>query len=591
MAKFCGTCGAALNKQTGLCPVCGGAPVRGETPAEDAASRKAAPAASQRRSKFCGRCGSPTNPQTGFCPVCGAVTRYTPPEGSKNGGTSGSAEKHTKGKKRHTALWIVLAVAAVLLAAAAVLGVLVHLGVVDIPVVAQLEERLGLTPRAKVEKSHQVVREEMHGEDGEVLSYSTYEYDDAGRKVKRLIYDENGALSVYDVYGYNSKGQLTKESRYDSNDAQESYGVYEYNDKEQQVKYSRYDKAGVLDYYTINEYNAGGLLTKSLSYDRGGALYFHCVYEYNAKGQQISVLNYNENGELFVRFETVYEEDGEHIQYTRQVQLPSMQTWTNIFTYDEYGDLVRLDSYDDDNVLRSYTVYEYDTAGTPDEADGAADTAGGADGTTVSQPEEIRREVRWNCCYPDGTLQWYHIYTYDENGEETSAASYDGQGSQTGFVDTSTGASWLYSVEDGSVTQHVETSVREGNTETVTCDTYEDFWKVILYDDNDRIKELRYYSSGSLRDYDLYKYNEKGQLIRVENYDKNGEMVWYTAYELDEGRLVKSDLCYEKVPSLNSTSIYIYNEQGEMVRREDYSSSGTLQRYSTYEYAVVGMAS
>ena len=588
MAKFCGTCGAALNKQTGLCPVCGGAPVRGETPAEDAASRKAAPAASQRRSKFCGRCGSPTNPQTGFCPVCGAVTRYTPPEGSKNGGTSGSAEKHTKGKKRHTALWIVLAVAAVLLAAAAVLGVLVHLGVVDIPVVAQLEERLGLTPRAKVEKSHQVVREEMHGEDGEVLSYSTYEYDDAGRKVKRLIYDENGALSVYDVYGYNSKGQLTKESRYDSNDAQESYGVYEYNDKEQQVKYSRYDKAGVLDYYTINEYNAGGLLTKSLSYDRGGALYFHCVYEYNAKGQQISVLNYNENGELFVRFETVYEEDGEHIQYTRQVQLPSMQTWTNIFTYDEYGDLVRLDSYDDDNVLRSYTVYEYDTAGTPDEADGAADTAGGADGTTVSQPEEIRREVRWNCCYPDGTLQWYHIYTYDENGEETSAASYDGQGSQTGFVDTSTGASWLYSVEDGSVTQHVETSVREGNTETVTCDTYEDFWKVILYDDNDRIKELRYYSSGSLRDYDLYKYNEKGQLIRVENY---GEMVWYTAYELDEGRLVKSDLCYEKVPSLNSTSIYIYNEQGEMVRREDYSSSGTLQRYSTYEYAVVGMAS
>ena len=536
MAKFCGKCGAALNRQTGHCSVCGGAPVRGEMPAE----------------------------------------------GSKNGGTSGSAEKHTKGEKRHTALWIVLAVAAVLLAAAAVLGVLVRFGVVDIPAVAQLEERLGLTPRAKVEKSRQVVREEMHGEDGEVLSYCTYEYDDAGRKVKRLIYDENGALSVYDVYGYNSKGQLTKESRYDSSDAQESYGVYEYNDKEQQVKYSRYDKAGVLDYYTINEYNAGGLLTKSFSYNRGGALYSHCVYEYNAKGQQISVLNYNENGELFVRFETVYEEDGEHIQYTRQVQLPSMQTWTNIFTYDEYGDLVRLDSYDDDNVLGGYTVYEYDTA----------DTADGADGTTASQPEEIRREVRWNCCYPDGTLQWYHIYTYDENGEETSAASYDGQGSQTGFVDTSTGASWLYSVEDGAVTRHVETSVREGNTETVTCDTNEDFWKVILYDDNDRIKELRYYSSGSLRDYDLYKYNEKEQLIRVENYDKNGEMVWYTAYELDaEGRLVKSDLCYEKVPSLNSTSIYTYNEQGEMVRREDYSSSGTLQRYSTYEYAVVGMAS
>ena len=79
--------------------------------------------------KFCGKCGSPLDLQTGRCPACGwtftpsgaALPPETPPVDTPS---------DMPPKKRHTALWIILGVVA---AAVVVVGVLVHLGVIDIP--------------------------------------------------------------------------------------------------------------------------------------------------------------------------------------------------------------------------------------------------------------------------------------------------------------------------------------------------------------------------------------------------------------------------------------------------------------------------
>ena len=375
MAKFCGKCGAQLNKQTGLCPICGSAPVNEEKPE---ASRKVAPVASQRRSKFCGKCGSPTNPQTGFCTVCGAVTRYTPPEDPGKWETPPNTEEHPKEKPRRTALWVVLAATAVLLAAVAAVGVLVRFGVVDIPVVAKLEERLGLAPRA------------------------------------------------------------------------------------------------------------------------AGA----------------------------------------------------------------------------------------------DSPDGTADASGDADGTADSPPEEIRREVRMNCYDANDVLQWYHIYTYDENGGLASETSYDAQGNQTGFVEVKEGFHWTYSYDTGEVSDRGATVVREGNTETIT---YEDgTLEIIIYNADDKpIEEKRYDEwSDSYYTSCVYEYNADGQMIKIIWYHQDGEVCRNMFYEYDaKGHRVKSTIRDACDPLSNGTITYIYNGQGDMTRENDYDSTGALERYFTYQYAVVGTAS
>ena len=375
MAKFCGTCGAALNKQTGLCPVCGGAPVRGETPAEDAASRKAAPAASQRRSKFCGRCGSPTNPQTGFCPVCGAVTRYTPPEGSKNGGTSGSAEKHTKGKKRHTALWIVLAVAAVLLAAAAVLGVLVHFGVVDIPAVAQLEERLGLTPRAADAGSTGNTEDASDGTDGAVDSQP----EEIRRVVQMNCYDANDVLRWYHTYTYDTDGEKSGGTSYDSQGNQTSHV-----DIGPGVDYWWYDDVGKLDGRRgtvvresntetvtyedgdceVTIYDANGNAIEMRRYSDGSDSPSNSwVNEYNTDDQLIKHSRYFSNGELWSYRFYEYDEEGRTIKSTYyDTDNPSLNG-TSTYTYNEQGDMVRASEYDSTGTLRQYYTYEYAVVG------------------------------------------------------------------------------------------------------------------------------------------------------------------------------------------------------------------------------------
>ena len=131
---------------------------------------------------FCDKCGAALNQQTGQRPVCGAV--YAPPIQPKpvHPPVREDVPPVVKPKKRHTALWIVLGAVAALLIAAAVVGVLEHFRIVNIPVVRKLEERMGIRPYA----------EEIYDENGVLQGYEarkdngdyTYEYDARGRKIK-----------------------------------------------------------------------------------------------------------------------------------------------------------------------------------------------------------------------------------------------------------------------------------------------------------------------------------------------------------------------------------------------------------------------
>ena len=377
MAKFCGKCGAQLNKQTGLCPVCGSAPVNEERPE---ASRKVAPVASQRRSKFCGKCGSPTNPQTGFCTVCGAVTRYTPPEDPGKWETPPNTEEHPEKKQRRTALWVVLAAAAVLLAAAAAVGVLVRFGVVDIPAVAKLEERLGMMPRTADADSPDGTADAS----GDAGGAADSQPEEIRREVRMNCYDANDVLQWYHIYTYDENGDRISAASYDSQGSQTSYV-----DIGSDVDYWYYFDGGILgsrqetvvregntetityepndhsNSYEVVTYDANDRPSKRCSYSvENDSLLGYWIYERDADGKVTKLSEYRADDEL--DYYTTYEYDaaGHRIKSTiNNVDSPSWNR-TTTYIYNGQGDMTRENDYDSTGALERYFTYQYAVVGT-----------------------------------------------------------------------------------------------------------------------------------------------------------------------------------------------------------------------------------
>ena len=337
MAKFCGKCGAELNKQ-GMCPVCDSAPVKPE-------GKDGQPA--KKKERFCGKCGGPLNLQTGRCPRC---------DGSEE--TAGGA---TPPKKQHHTALLIGTIAAVLLAVAAVVGVLVHFGVLNIPAVAKLEENLGITPRPSADNTavtdqpveeNLVTRMDAYDAGDALIWYQTYTYDDMGQRSSVTSYDSAGNqtgyvdLSTGDSYWYAScTGEVgtrhcttVREGDTQTVTFENGYHevtVYDADGRESMIY--RY-AADADDYYeyAVYEYDADGQLMKINDYLADGSLCAYTAYEYNEMGQR-------------VRYET-YDGKGRTVSSTTA-------------SYNEAGDIARSDYFTSNGQLEYYCLYEYTVTG------------------------------------------------------------------------------------------------------------------------------------------------------------------------------------------------------------------------------------
>lgn len=286
MTKFCKKCGNLLDPQTGFCPVCGSAPVSGGILRDVPLEQPAPYVWKKRTARFCSRCGGSTDPQTGYCPVCGVMSQYTPPQTAQPAPQLPPQEK----KRSHAVLWIVT-LAAVLLAAAAVVGVLEHFRIVNIPAVRKLEERMGIQPYAA---------DAIYDDDGALLGYEVYK--DNGDYVH---YDASGALDFYSIGKYDADGQLIEQRNYDGDGMLSYYETFEYDSAGRDIKYSWYNSDGTLEYYNTYEYDAAGRDVKWSYHDGDGVLYSYMIHEYNSAGQRIRILEYDGDGVL----QATYDDD------------------------------------------------------------------------------------------------------------------------------------------------------------------------------------------------------------------------------------------------------------------------------------------
>jgi len=72
-----------------------------------------------------------------------------------------------------------------------------------------------------------VTKETDYDPNGEVLSYTIWEYDENGNATKVTRYDPNGEVLSYTIWEYDENGNATKVTRYDPNRGAFSFTIWE----------------------------------------------------------------------------------------------------------------------------------------------------------------------------------------------------------------------------------------------------------------------------------------------------------------------------------------------------------------------------
>lgn len=191
------------------------------------------------------------------------------------------------------------------------------------------------------------------------------------------------------------------------------------------------------------------------------------------------------------------------------------------------------------------------------------------DGKFIDSSGNLRR---MSCYDSDGTLLWYHIYTYDAERRVSSATSFSAAGSQTGHVDC------VYDDEGRPLVTYTNYVIDESGSINGPIEKRE-----IEYDENGRKSVDRIYRpSGSLDHTTVYQYNEDGKLVRADVYTNNS-LNTYTLYQYDSNGTQRSDSYHANGQPFGDYSITEYNDAGLAITHRRYRQDDSLC-YESFSY-------
>lgn len=249
-----------------------------------------------------------------------------------------------------------------------------------------------------------------------------------------------------------------------------------------------------------------------------------------------------------------------------------------------------------------------------DKTGGNAEIAGKIEEIESGNITDSQNRLRGEFAYGEnGELEWYHTFTYDEQGRQASVTSFDPERIQTGYVEftydsnghqtTSYGTHIItdggvgngevrpyyfeYSPEgqlirsigdDGDYTIYqYDENGNEIRSEFYGADGVLHSFIVTEYDTNgNKIAVRNYNESGELLHYYLFTYDENDNNIRNEYYTGDGMLIHYTVIEYDENNRKLKETLFERDGNIRSYDLYFYNADGDQIGLEQYDSEGNL---------------
>ena len=134
-------------------------------------------------------------------------------------------------------------------------------------------------------------------EDGELDSVQIF--DTAGNCVRNELYNSDGTLLGYVLYEYDSDGNRTKDEYYDSDGILQYYTQNQYDSSEKLLREENYDSNNSLQSYVLYEYDSNGNCTMEDVYNSGSP-HQTCVYAYNENGEKVMLQFYEDDKLLYL---------------------------------------------------------------------------------------------------------------------------------------------------------------------------------------------------------------------------------------------------------------------------------------------------
>ena len=169
--------------------------------------------------------------------------------------------------------------------------------------------------------------------------------------------------------------------------------------------------------------------------------------------------------------------------------------------------------------------------------------------TSEPTPEPEFRYRRISDYSPDGVLLSYSEFDYDESGRVWRQRSYSPDG-----------------IPEGYDVRHYDELGRQGRVEFYRSDGEMESYIEETCDEQNRLVRNQYYDAdGTLTGYSTFVYNEAGQMSEVHDY------TYFDGIEY------------------HHMSVFLYNDQGLMVKEEGHSDDGERDWYLIYEYDGNGL--
>lgn len=239
-----------------------------------------------------------------------------------------------------------------------------------------------------------------YGENGELIWYHTFTYDEQGRRASATSFDSTGNQTSHVDIAYTEFGEPTAQYHYGMDTGVILPTFIEYDANGQETKRTDCEADGTVRSMYTYQYDSNGNVIRSDSYSEGGnTLQSYQTFEYDENGNQIKSSSFMGDGTPNRYKTSEYDAEGRLVKqsdYFADGELLSTQTWE----YDTQGRQTKNSSFDS-NGLREYTVTEYNAA---DMISGTYTYAG------------------------DGTLRSYTENVFDENGNSMGINYYDGEG-------------------------------------------------------------------------------------------------------------------------------------------------------------------
>lgn len=188
-----------------------------------------------------------------------------------------------------------------------------------------------------------------------------------------------------------------------------------------------------------------------------------------------------------------------------------------------------------------------------------------------------------------GEVAWYHIFDYNEAGQQSAVTAYDAKGNQIGYMELEYDEEGRilkqndYLIETGEISGYNEYEYdNSGNRIKDTfcsLDGRPECYDLFEYDDKGKRTGSCRYNCGKNGDYlsTISEYDEMGNEIKTTWYDTNGNVSGYYIYEYDsDGNPLRMDNC-DVDGTIREYGIWLYDDNGKFIGQEYYNADGSLQ--------------